>query len=180
MTKLKINIILKVASSILTVLLFTSCSEKSKNTKEGFYVTANFGGEYRIDTNDYINIVGQLHNQSKGTISFISMTCSWANSWKVSSKSFSSIPYPCFSNVPFLQKLGPDEKITYYFSLRLDKPRMEILDEKFTVGFNLVKADTVIFDDAIKKLTETNNFYWSDTLQMNEFLWYHNPQKEPK
>jgi hypothetical protein len=77
-----------------------------------------------------------------------------------------------------LIKLGPNESMLNYIPVRLLKPLQEIRDEKFQVGFNLVKADTVEFSKSIKALEETNNYQWGDTMQLNMLYRLNTIKKE--
>jgi hypothetical protein len=153
------------------ILTFNSCSKNNQSNKEAaFSVTTTLGGLYKNDTSEFVYIVGKLHNRSSDTLSFLSATCSWDDAWKLSSPNLLIVKNICFSNVPILVKLGPNESMLNYLPVRLLKPYDEIKDEKFVVGFNLVRADTVDFSKSVKALEETNNIFWADTLQLNKFF----------
>ena len=156
-----------------------ACSHNNQSKKQvDFSVTTTFGGHYRIDTTEIVYIVGKLHNRSADTLSFLSMTCSWDDSWKISSPNLALVKNICFLNVPMLIKLGPNESMLNYLPVRLLKPYQKIEDEKFLVGFNLVKADTVEFSKSIKALEETNNIFWADTLQLNKLFRFNTITRE--
>jgi hypothetical protein len=160
-------------------LILTSCQDKKlKKVMNDFSVTTTFEGSYQIDTSEIVYIVGKLHNRSADTLSFLSMTCSWDDSWKMSSPNLRIEKNICYSNVPMLIKLGPNESMLNYIPVRLLKPLQEIRDEKFQVGFNLVKADTVEFSKSIKALEETNNYQWGDTMQLNMLYRLNTIKKE--
>jgi hypothetical protein len=161
------------------ILVITSCIDMNKDKSQaGFSVTATLGGVYKIDTSEIVYIVGKLHNHSADTLSFLSMTCSWDDSWKISSPNLNIVKNLCFSNIPILVKLGPNESMLNYLPARLLKPYEDIKDEKFVVGFNLVKADTVEFSRSIKDLEGIKNFFWADSLQLNKLFRFNTIEKE--
>ena len=165
--------------SVCLALTLVSCfDKKAKKNRIDFSVTTTFGGSYQIDTSQVVYIVGKLHNRSSDTLSFLSMTCSWDDSWRISSPNLSIVKNICFSNVPILIKLAPNESMLNYVPIRLLKPLQNIRDEKFQFGFNLVKADTVEFSTSIKALEETNNYFWGDTLQLNMLYRWNTIKKE--
>lgn len=163
---------------LFSINIYFLFRQKKEIKRVDFSVTTTFGGSYQIDTSQFFYIVGKLYNRSSDTLSFLSMTCSWDDSWKVSSPNLNIIKNMCFSNIPILIKLGPNESMLNYLPVRLLKPYQEMQDEKFVVGFNLVKADTVEFSKSIKALEETNNFFWGDTLQLNKLFRFNTITRE--
>ena len=148
-----INHFLQPTVLLIFILSLSYCSNKGKNERRAdFIVNTTFGGSYKVDTSEMVYIVGKLYNRSSDTLSFLSMTCSWDDSWKITSPNLAIVKNLCFSNVPILIKLGPNESMLNYLPVRLLKPYQDIQDEKFLVGFNLVKADTVECSESIKAL----------------------------
>jgi len=182
--------------------ILTSCTDNKKTTtnKDSFIVSATLGGSYTKDTTEIFFIVGKLYNNSSDTLSYLSMTCSWDESWKLSSPNLEIQKNLCFSNVPMLVQLAPHESILNYLPVRLLKHYNEIKDEKFLVGYNLVKANpddfkepkltsqeaidsfakksSLNFQNQIASLQETKNLFWSDTIQLNQIFRFNTIKKE--
>lgn len=171
-------------NSIVLFLLFSvftlACcrNKKIEHPKDNFSVTTTFGGSYKIDTSEFVYIVGKLHNHSTDTLSFLSMLCSWEVSWKINSANLRIENNICYLNVPILIKLAPNESMVNYIPVRLLKPLNEIMNEKFQVGFNLVPADRLDFSQSMETLEKSNNYFWGDTLQLNMLNRFNTIKKE--
>lgn len=162
------NIIVLIATSYLLFVGFSSCSGGDKSI---LTIKSSIGGAYVIDSTEIVIVVAKAYNNSKDTISFLTMSCARERNWKIKSPNLQVGLFDCYSDVPTLIKLGPNQYLTNFIKIKLLKPLKEIINEKIIIGFNLVEAKELEFTQSMKLIEETNNILWStDTLQLKSLL----------
>jgi len=113
------------------------------------------------------NVPVKLSNLSNDTLRYLSMTCSWGDSFSIDNKNLSILGWVCESNFSIKKFIVPHKSMTY--SVPVAVTNGDIRDDKFRVGMNLL-----IVDKKNKRFTwglipsdfKTKNLIWSNEVQL--------------
>jgi hypothetical protein len=157
---------------LLFVCLISCDKKKAMNQDRKIEVSASLGGSYILNQSTVILIVGKVRNVSNEMVSFLSMGCSVENTWRCSNVDFELGLKLCYSDVPVLVKLKPNESVTFFLNAKAKKPFDELANQEFNIGFNFVEADTLIFNKALRSIAAEQNIVWAkDTFKLNDLVW---------
>jgi hypothetical protein len=130
-------------------------------------LTIQKGKVLKQDKTTYWVIPTILANNSKDTLKYFSMSCSWQDFYFVDNRKLQIEPSLCDKNVPVIFTLAPGQKkadeIRLIISQTMDAP--EIM---FKIGFNLMKVDKgqTLFDYDYKEEQKKKNLIWSNVISM--------------
>lgn len=158
-TKMKIFII---AISIV----FTFFSEFSKLIKKNNSVMLHAKIiAYKSDT---LRLKTFLTNSTSDTIKYLSMSCSWWQFYKFSSKNVRIRNGRCDSNIPTLIEVPPYQAHTDILDLKITNKNSLIKDGSIKIAFLSMTLKNDNFNDLFKQYEElpldSNNLIWTDRI----------------
>ncbi|MCS3733404.1 hypothetical protein [Mucilaginibacter dorajii] len=109
----------------------------------------------------------KLNNNSKDTLEYINMKCSWTDIYKPDNNKFSVVKMICYSNFPTTIKVFPDQSITIYVPIKTFD--LKNRNTKIKIGMNLYKYWSndqlhMFNPDELMLRPETNNMVWSNEI----------------
>ncbi len=113
------------------------------------------------------NVPVKLLNLSKDTLWYLSMTCSWGESFSIDNKDLSILSWPCESNFSIEKFILPHKSMTY--SVPVAVMNRDIRDDKFRIGMNLLIVTKKNMDftwGLILSDYKTKNLIWSNEVVM--------------
>lgn len=150
---------------IIYVMLIGLCSFKS--LEQDYVLTIQKGKVLKQDKTTYWVIPTILANNSKDTLKYFSMSCSWQDFYSVDNRKLQIEPSLCDKNVPAILTLAPGQKkaveIRLIISQTMDAPEI-----RFKIGFNLMQVDKAqtLFDYDYKEEQKKKNVIWSNVISM--------------
>jgi hypothetical protein len=161
----------KLSFFILPFLISCNLHVAHENTSPGkLEFSAELGGWSQCDTNRLVFIKTRLYNNTKDTVTYLRMTCSWGDSYTTDNDSFPTIKIPCYSNGPLTVKLAPYKSEEEYLTIITKVPLARWREHYFRVGFNFAALDTtkdLLYN--VSRLTDMKSIMWSDTLRLRSF-----------
>lgn len=167
---------MKTTLFIFIGVLFFSCTMYNPFKNElasKITFTAQLGGWVHPDTAGIIFIKTSLYNKSADTLTYLRMSCSWADAYTTDNDSLRIEFTPCFQNGPLVMTLLPHQTTDEYIRVIAKGTTREWQGWKFRVGYNFNLYDsTKDIHYNVSKLTDRRNIFWSDTLRLSDF-WKH-------
>jgi hypothetical protein len=106
-----------------------------------------------------------LTNNTKDTLKYYSMSCSWQDFYSVDSKELQVDGQDCDKNIPIILTLAPGESKTVEIRLLMDQT-IYASEIKFKIGFNLMKVSSTQkeFDFDFNEQQKKKNIIWSNII----------------
>ena len=153
--------------STIVILLFSGFSYSQKTSKTEYTLTIKKGNVTKKNNQTFWVIPTTFTNNSKDTLRYYSMSCSWQDFYSVDNKKLKVEIAECDKNVPTILTLAPKQCKTVEIRLLISQT-MDTSGIKFKVGFNLVKVSKTQkqFDFDLKEEQKKKNIIWSNLISM--------------
>lgn len=155
-----IRILLTVSILLLSNLTFSQTAKMSNYT-----LTIKKGEIVKESKHTFWVIPVTLTNNSKVTLRYFSMSCSWQDFYCVDNKKMQLETALCDKNIPTILTLAPRQSRTIEIRLLIDQT-MKGSEVKFKIGLNLIKASKaqkpLEFD--YKEKQNKKNLIWSNQI----------------
>ena len=151
----------------ILILLFSSLTFSQTAKTNCYILTIKKGKILKDRKKTYWSIPLTLTNDSKDTLRYFSMSCSWQDFYSVDNKQIQIETALCDKNIPTILILAPWQKRTVAIRLLISNS-METSELKFKIGLNLIKASKTQnpFDFDFKKEQQKKNLIWSNRISM--------------
>ena len=108
-----------------------------------------------------------LTNNTKDTLRYFSMSCSWQDFYSVDNRKLQVEGTPCDKNIPTILTLAPGQSRTVEIRLLISQT-MDASEIKFKIGFNLMKVSATkkSHDFDFKEEQKKKNIIWSNVISM--------------
>lgn len=149
----------------ITVLLF-NCVTFSQIEKKDNYTLTIIKGKVIIENKHTFWITpATLTNNTKDTLRYYSMSCSWQVFYTVDSNKLQVAEKECDKNIPTILTLAPGQSRTDEIRLLISK-RVDASEIKFKIGLNLMKVSRIqtVFDFNLKEELKKRNIIWSNII----------------
>lgn len=111
------------------------------------------------------DIPAELHNTTKDTLYYLSMSCSWQMFYQVDNPGFEVEGEPCDKNVPEVVSIAPGKSNTVNLRLVLTKSE-DYNPESLRIGLNLIKLNGKKITEPFRELRKIKNIIWSNTVML--------------
>lgn len=160
------NISLSLTIFSLTISLF--CFSQKIDRKESLSLAVKLDDSTKGYNKNLLMAKTTLTNSSSDTITYITMSCSWQDSYTTDSKDLFVEVNECDKNVPELIRIPPHSSHSTILKLMSNTNINQLKGLQFRVGFNLVTAkDYDEMNLKLWQLTQMQNVVWSDPLIVN-------------
>lgn len=150
---------------ILTVLFcnFVIFSQTAK--EENYKLTIIKGKVIKENNQTFWLTYVTLTNNTKDTLKYYSMSCSWQDFYSVESNKLQVVGKECDKNIPTILKLAPEQSRTVEIRLLINKTT-DTSEIKFKIGFNLMKVTSTktVSDFDSKEQRKKKNIIWSNII----------------
>jgi hypothetical protein len=156
---------------VITILFF--CLVELANTqtvaKKHYTFSIEKGKMVSVGASSFLNVPVTLTNDTKDTLYYLSMSCSWEKLYSVDNTRLCIASRNCDKNIPKMLKLAPGQSRKQTILLRNEKTK-DKTEIKFKIGFYLLKTEKsedvfhtmdYFYKDRLKK-----NVIWSNTISM--------------
>ena len=153
--------------SILTIIImfFAGLTFSQTSIKKDCRLKIEKGKIEKVDKQTFWVILATLTNQTKDTLKYFSMTCSWQDFYSVDNSKLQVEGTSCDKNIPTILTLAPGQSSTVEVKLLISQT-MDASTIDFKIGFNIMKvkssADKFDFNEQTKK----KNVIWSNIISM--------------
>jgi hypothetical protein len=155
------------------LFVIASCTQKQfvgKKEKEGLIFKAETGHWHKEDSFNYLSIKTTLFNNSPDTIRYVNMYCDSDIIYVIEAKKLNIHFRDCDKNSPETYILFPHQSKQSFLEGRTKADTSELIGEKFRVGFNYVKPESIAeVESKINFFDAHKNIIWSDTLTIKYF-----------
>ncbi len=151
----------------IAVLLFSNVTF-SQTTKEANYTFTIIKGKVlKVDKQTFWVIPTTLTNNTKDTLRYFSMSCSWQDFYSVDNNKLQVEGTACDKNIPTILILAPGQSRTVEIRLLISQI-MDTSEIKFSIGLNLMKASSTqkTFEFDFKEEQEKRSVIWSNIISM--------------
>lgn len=149
----------------IAVLLFNCLTFSQTAKKENYTLTIIRGKVVKENKQKFWITPTTLTNNTKDTIRYYSMSCSWQIFYSVNSNKLQVEGKDCDKNIPTILTLAPRQSRTVEIRL-LISPKIDASKIKFKIGFNLMKVSStqkeLEFD--FKEQQKKKNIIWSNII----------------
>ncbi|OYX83735.1 MAG: hypothetical protein B7Y83_10485 [Flavobacteriales bacterium 32-34-25] len=150
---------------IIAVLLF-NCVTFSQTTKKENYTLRIIEGKVIKENKQIFWITPTtLTNNTKNTLRYYSMSCSWQDFYSVSSNKLQVVGKGCDKNIPTILTLAPGKSRTVKIRLLISKT-IDTSEIKFKIGFNLMKVSSTQKELDFNSIEQQKkkNIIWSNII----------------
>lgn len=153
--------------STILILLFSGFSYSQKTSENDYTLTIKKGKVTKENKQTFWVIPTTFTNNSKDTLRYYSMSCSWQDFYSVDNKKLKIEIAECDKNVPTILTLAPKQSKTVEIRLLISQT-IYASEIKFKIGFNLMKVSKTQkpFDFDFKKEHKKENIIWSNLITM--------------
>ena len=149
---------------VLFILSFIGLhSFKSYNTD--YVLTIKKGKTIKKNKQLYLIVPVTLTNNSKDTLNYLSMSCSWEDLYVVDHKNLEIEGSICDKNIPAILTLAPAEKRTVALKL-ITGQVSDRTKKEFKIGYNLIKSTKRQDLLSYRALKKKANIIWSNAVSM--------------
>lgn len=150
----------------ISVLLFNCLTFSQTAKKENYTLTIKKGKVIEENKQRFLMTPATLTNNTKDTLKYYSMSCSWQDFYSVDSKELQVDGQDCDKNIPIILTLAPGESKTVEIRLLMDQT-IYASEIKFKIGFNLMKVSSTQkeFDFDFNEQQKKKNIIWSNIIQ---------------
>lgn len=137
------------------------------SSDQNVVLTIQKGEKIKENKVTYWIIPTTLTNNTKDTLNYFSMSCSWQDFYSINSRKLQIEPSECFKNIPVILTLalGKKEKVNIklQISQTMDAPKIN-----FKIGFNLIKVKSgqSFFDFDLNEEGKKKQMIWSNEISM--------------
>jgi hypothetical protein len=153
----------------LTILLSHSDLFSQVTKGENYTLTITKGGFIKEDDDNqtYFITLATFTNNTKDTLRYFSMSCSWQDFYSVDNNKLQFQGIDCDNNAPIILTLAPGQSRTVKLRLLVSNS-MDSSNSNFKIGFNLMKASANqrAFSYDFKEGQKKKNIIWSNTISM--------------
>ncbi|MDX6183797.1 hypothetical protein SGQ44_15870 [Flavobacterium sp. Fl-77] len=155
-----IRIILTIA-----ILLFNCLTFSQTAKKENYTLTIIRGKVAKKNKQTFWITPTTLTNNTKDTLRYYSMSCSWQIFYSVDSNKLQVEGKDCDKNIPTILTLAPGKSRTVEIRLLMSS-KINSSKIKFKIGFNLMKVSSIQkeLDYDFKEQQKKNNIIWSNII----------------
>lgn len=155
------RIILTISVLLFNCLTFSQTAKKAKQI-----LTIKKGKVIEENKQRFLMTPATLTNNTKDTLKYYSMSCSWQDFYSVDSKELQVDGQDCDKNIPIILTLAPGESKTVEIRLLMDQT-IYASEIKFKIGFNLMKVSSTQkeFDFDFNEQQKKKNIIWSNIIQ---------------
>lgn len=134
--------------------------------KENYTLTIKKGKVIKENKQRFLITPATLTNNTKDTLKYYSMSCSWQDFYSVDSKELQVDGQDCDKNIPIILTLAPGESKTVEIRLLMDQT-IYASEIKFKIGFDLMKVSSTQkeFDFDFNEQQKKKNIIWSNIIQ---------------
>jgi hypothetical protein len=138
---------------ILIIVLFASCSGRSKELNESqtsLKIEVFPRGSYKMssdDTNHYYLVEARLINTSDSIVKFLIMSCSNYDNFVIDSKEFKIKPNDCYKNSTYLIPLSPKQIFStplLLYSIRKPENNENLIKIGFVLIYPTINPDKLL------------------------------------
>jgi hypothetical protein len=149
----------------IAVLLFNCLTFSQTAKKENCALTIIKGKVIKENKQRFLIIPTTLTNNTKETLKYYSMSCSWQDFYSVDSKELVVDGQDCDKNIPIILTLAPEESKTVEIRLLMNRT-IDGSEIKFKIGFNLMKVSSTQkeFDFDFNEQQKKRNIIWSNII----------------
>ncbi len=153
--------------STIIILLFSGLSNSQTTLKNDYKLTITKGKVVKENKQTFWVIPTTLTNNSKDTLRYFSMSCSWQEFYSVDNKKLQIEIAECDKNIPTILILAPRQSKTVEIRLLISQT-MDASEIKFKIGLNLMKVSRTqkSFDFDFQEEQKKKNVIWSDLISM--------------
>jgi hypothetical protein len=150
----------------ISVLLFNCLTFSQTAKKENYTLTIKKGKVIEENKQRFLMTPATLTNNTKDTLKYYNMSCSWQDFYSVDSKELQVDGQDCDKNIPIILTLAPGESKTVEIRLLMDQT-IYASEIKFKIGFNLMKVSSTQkeFDFDFNEQQKKKNIIWSNIIQ---------------
>ncbi|WP_133525210.1 hypothetical protein [Flavobacterium sp. 245] len=149
----------------IAVLLFNYLTFSQTAKKENYALTIKKGKIIKENKQTFWIIPTTLTNNTKDTLKYYSMSCSWQEFYSVDSNKLQVEGKDCDKNIPTILTLAPRQSRTVENRLLISQ-RINASEIKFKIGFNLMKVSSnqKKFDFDFIEQRKKKNIIWSNLI----------------
>lgn len=158
---------MKLTNILLAFLLVTACihSNAQNAALKDYKLSIEVGNSVKENRVTYWVVPVTLTNNSKDTLKFGLMSCSWQDYYHVSNSKLRIELTDCDKNIPIIISLGPGQ--TFKKDVRLIIPQtLDASKVEFKMGLSVIKLqgllDVLDKDDELKA---PKNIVWSNVIE---------------
>jgi hypothetical protein len=165
----------KLIAGFLSVLFFVSCTEEPKSETVTLpsnlppYVLDIKLVEFkRTDSTNTLLLETTLWNNTKDTLKYLSMSCSWQEVYSFSNPKISIPVDPCSKNTPVIISVIPETNAKTFFKVNLNGISQGS-KEKVKLGLKLIpmKDSGNVYSETVSKLRAGSvDILWSNEIQL--------------
>lgn len=156
---------MKIAFTILPFLLLLLFStSKAQNGKEMRYdFKASKFNKEKVNGETYWLVECVLSNNSKDTLNYLSMSCSWTDFYSADLKHLEIEAFLCDKNFPVIVSIPPGKTMKVVLRFFKSKKIKQLSSKFFKVGLNLIETkSTMNFENKIN----SRNIIWSNSVEL--------------
>jgi hypothetical protein len=149
----------------IAVLLFNCLTFSQTVKKENYTLTIIKGKIVKENKQRFLITPTTLTNNTKDTLRYYSMSCSWQGFYSVNSNKLEVEEKGCDKNVPIILTLAPGQSRKMEIRLLVSQT-IDASEIKFKIGFNLMKLSSTQteFDFNFKEAQKKRNIIWSNII----------------
>ena len=151
----------------IAILFFASFSFSQTVKKADYKLTITKGKVIKENKQTFWVTPTTLTNNTKNTLKYFSMSCSWQDFYSVDNNKLEIEGTPCDKNIPTILTLAPGQSKTVEIRLLISQT-MDASEIKFRIGFNLMKLSKTqkVYAFDIKEEQKKKNVIWSNIISM--------------
>lgn len=149
------------------ILLFANSSFSQTEKKADYKLTITKGKVVKENKQTFWVTPTTLTNNTKDTLKYFSMSCSWQDFYSVDNSKLVVEDTPCDKNIPTILTLTPGQSKTVEIRLLISQT-MDSSKIKFRIGFNLMKLvkNQKVYEFDFKEEKKKKNVIWSNIISM--------------
>jgi len=151
----------------ISILLFSSLTFSQTAKIDNYTLTIRKGKIVKESKQTYWVIPSTITNNSKDTLRYFSMSCSWQDFYTVDNKKLQIETALCDKNSPTILTLAPGYSKTVEIRL-LRRQSMDASEIKFKIGLNLMKSSNSQnpLDFNFEEEQKKKNIIWSNVISI--------------
>ncbi len=137
---------------------------QNNGIKEDYVVSIKKGKLKTVDNEAFLEVPVSLTNNTKDTLYYLTMTCSWQDFYYIDNERLKGEEVPCDKNIFDLLKLAPGKTNTVALKLFYKNPT-DSDPVTFKIGHNIVKVDDEFKRvKSYRELRKKKNIIWSNAV----------------
>ncbi len=153
----------RILSLLFALLSLQSYSQNIKTTD--YTVEIKKGKVIKENGEIHYEILTTLSNNSKDTLKYFSMSCSWQDFYSVDNKDLTVEVSLCDKNFPVVLFLPPNMSRREHLRLLIKQPKRDSRTT-FKIGLNIMQAESSESKFDPSEETMKKNVIWSNTITM--------------